>query len=226
MPAALHKDFAEAIRKLAAAFLANPGAETLFALLAVVKVACARIRGPRPSHSLTHRIHNYPNIPWPMPRAPSSKPPPNPDVDVTRVRRRLRQGYVRRAARELRATDAVATLDQQALDQLRAKHPPGPPSAFPRRVPGPSSALLKITADDVMRAFKSFSREVSGGPSGWTQPLLRIALGVSEFVDAIRLLTSLLARGEAPGIDHTFNILGAAQLTPLKKPWGGIRPIA
>ncbi|GFZ49940.1 hypothetical protein JCM24511_07343 [Saitozyma sp. JCM 24511] len=64
--------------------------------------------------------------------------------------------------------------------------------------------------------------DTSPGLSGWTHHLLATALRVPAFLKAIHTLTSLIMAGTAPG----QAMLCASRLTPLRKPDGGLRPIA
>ncbi|CAD6935596.1 unnamed protein product [Tilletia laevis] len=90
------------------------------------------------------------------------------------------------------------------------------------RLKSPPCGILATQNLDVLGAFKSFNREVSGGCSGWTQPLLKISLEEAAFVEFVQLLCRQMALGNAPG----QSLLGAAALTPLNKQGGGVRPIA
>ncbi|KAE8236882.1 hypothetical protein A4X13_0g8997 [Tilletia indica] len=73
-----------------------------------------------------------------------------------------------------------------------------------------------------MKSFRSFHSDVSGGISGWSQPLLALALRDETFVKFIKTLTRQLVSGTAPGRE----MLTSSLLTPLAKPDGGVRPIA
>jgi hypothetical protein len=73
-----------------------------------------------------------------------------------------------------------------------------------------------------MAAFKTFKPDTSPGLSGWTDHLLATALPVPTFLKAVHTLTGLIVAGTTPG----QAMLCASRLTPLRKPDGGLRPIA
>ena len=60
--------------------------------------------------------------------------------------------------------------------------------------------------------------------SGWTRPLLDIALNLakSPVITALTHLANMIRQGTAPGVD----LLCASRLIGLQKPDGGVRPIA
>jgi hypothetical protein len=73
-----------------------------------------------------------------------------------------------------------------------------------------------------MAACKTFKPDTLPGLSGWTHHLLATALRVPAFLKAIHTLTGLIMAGTA----HGQAMLCASKLTPLRKPDGGLRPIA
>jgi len=77
-------------------------------------------------------------------------------------------------------------------------------------------------ADIVDEVFRKFKLDTAPGISGWTQPLLSVALRRPAVVSFVSVLAGLVAQGSAPG----HQLLCASRLTPLIKSDGGIRPIA
>jgi hypothetical protein len=73
-----------------------------------------------------------------------------------------------------------------------------------------------------MAAFKTYKPDTSPGLSGWTHHLLATALRVPAFLKAMHTLTGLMVAGMATG----QAMLCASRLTPLRKPDGGLPPIA
>jgi hypothetical protein len=74
----------------------------------------------------------------------------------------------------------------------------------------------------VDEVFRKFKMDTAPGVSGWTQPLLSVALRRPAVVAFVSVLAGLVAQGSAPG----HQLLCASRLTPLVKSGGGIRPIA
>jgi hypothetical protein len=131
----------------------------------------------------------------------------------------VEKGRLGSAARRLAGTAAVATVDNEVVATLQDKHPAGTEDPF-GVTDGPSSG--DIPSEEIMAAFKTFKPDTSPGLSGWTHHLLATALRVPAFLKAIHTLTGLIMAGTAPG----QAMLCASRLTPLRKPDGGLRPIA
>jgi hypothetical protein len=124
------------------------------------------------------------------------------------------------AARRLTGTAAVATVDDNVVAMLRDKHPAGAADPF-GPTDGPNTGDI-ASEEDLMAAFKTFKPQTSPGLSGWTHHLLATALRVPSFLKATHTLTGLMVVGRAPG----QAMLCTSRLTPLRKPDGGLCPIA
>ena len=161
-------------------------------------------------------------------------PPPDPDPEnrprkqgptpspITRAQQLLEKGYLGRASRALIDPTPLATETPETLEELRQKHPIGPKEPFnTRRTP---AAGQHITIEAIKAAIASIGREKAPGLSGWTRPLLDIAIRAkdSPVLEALRLLADMIRQGTAPGRD----LLCASRLIGLEKPDGGVRPIA
>jgi hypothetical protein len=85
------------------------------------------------------------------------------------------------------------------------------------RCDGPNASRIGTRTHDMC-----FKPDTSPGLSGWTQHMLATALRVPAILKAIRTLTGLIVAGTAPG----QAMLCTSRLTRLRKPDGGIRPIA
>lgn len=72
------------------------------------------------------------------------------------------------------------------------------------------------------RCQRKFSRQISGWISGWTVPLLRIAIQTEESQEFLVTESNQIIAGTAPGRD----MLCSSQLTALRNSSGGLRPIA
>ena len=203
--------FAGCVERLAEAFLAEPSDDTLFNILALPKAGLA----PGLKQGLKARLERYPRVDWPRPE-PSDGTAPRTTTAVKDVEK----GRLGSAARRLAGTAAVATVDNEVVATLRDKHPSGPEDPF-GPTDGPSSGDIP-SEEEIMAAFKTFKPDTSPGLSGWTHHLLATALRVPAFLKAIHTLTGLIMVGTAPG----QAMLCASRLTPLRKPDGGLRPIA
>ncbi|RSH94151.1 hypothetical protein EHS25_003954 [Saitozyma podzolica] len=116
--------------------------------------------------------------------------------------------------------EAVCLFFRDVVAMLRDKHPAGAADPF-GPTDGPSSGDIR-SEEEILAAFKTFKQDTSPGLSGWTHHLLATALRVPVFLKAIHTLTGLIMAGTAPG----QAMLCASRLTPLRKPDGGLRPIA
>jgi hypothetical protein len=203
--------FAGCVERLAVAFLAEPSNDTLFNILALPKAGLA----PELKQGLKTRLERYPRVDWPRPE-PSDGTTPRTTTAVKDVEK----GRLGSAARRLAGTAAVATVDDEVVATLRDKHPAGAEDPF-GPTDGPSSGDIP-SEEEIMAAFKTFKPDTSPGLSGWTHHLLATALRVPAFLKAIHTLTGLIVAGTAPG----QAMLCASRLTPLRKPDGGLRPIA
>jgi hypothetical protein len=203
--------FAGCVERLAEAFLAEPSDDTLFNILALPKAGLH----PGLKQGLKARLERYPRVDWPRPE-PSDGTAPRTTTAVKDVEK----GRLGSAARRLAGTATVATVDHEVVAALQDKHPTGAADPF-GPTEGPSSGDIP-SEEEIMAAFKTFKPDTSPGLSGWTHHLLATALRVPAFLKAIHTLTGLIMAGTA----HGQAMLCASKLTPLRKPDGGLRPIA
>jgi hypothetical protein len=203
--------FAGCVESLAEAFMAEPSDDTLFNILALPKAGLA----PGLKQGLKARLERYPRVDWPRPEPNDGTTP-----RTTTAVKDVEKGRLGSAARRLAGTAAVATVDNEVVATLRDKHPAGAEDPF-GPTDGPSSGDIP-SEEEIMAAFKTFKPDTSPGLSGWTHHLLATALRVLAFLKAIHTLTGLIMAGTAPG----QAMLCASRLTPLRKPDGGLRPIA
>lgn len=85
-----------------------------------------------------------------------------------------------------------------------------------------TSSTTRLTWEVLKSCEKTFSTETSGGVSGWTVPLLRIAIREKAFQEFPVTLGNQIMIGQA----HGRTMLCASRLTALTKASGGLRPIA
>ena len=116
----------------------------------------------------------------------------------------------------------VAMPTPEVIGELRAKHPPADPPRHQQplqpRVPLPDGP----DKDDIADCLKSFKKDSSPGLSGWTVNLLTLACKDDRFTQFLVRLSGMMLDNTAPGKQYLL----AARLTPLRKPDGGVRPIA
>ncbi|KAE8258651.1 hypothetical protein A4X13_0g1547 [Tilletia indica] len=217
--------FLAATENAAARYLADSlNEEHLLDILALVKVG---LRGCGDGLPIAERLKAYPNVAWPevieQDRPPAAAAPTASAI-VEKVHKHIINGNLSQAARTLSSDTGVLPLTDDVKSALALKHPVGPENPFPG--PGPT-APRKLCKDDewdshFRQVLSTIPADTSGGPSGWSKPLLSLALRGERFREFIKLLCTQLAHGTAPG----RTTLGAALLIPLAKKDGGVRPIA
>ena len=158
----------------------------------------------------------------------------NPDEDSKRLQRgvaaKLEDGDVRGAIRLLASKDEIAQSSQEIVERLKLKHPPAPADLAMPAGPDETIQPCQVTEAEVVASIASFDNGSSAGLDGLRPAHLKDLTSRSSGEAGVRLIRSLTAflnlvlRGEVPGLAQAA-FFGAA-LTALRKPDGGIRPIA
>jgi hypothetical protein len=211
------KAFAEAASRVALAFLRRPDQKTIFHLLLLPRILGLGLS----KGQLGPILRAYPTTIPPL-DDPSPRPPPV-DLDpIDRASSLLERGYLGRASRALIDPTPLAPDSLETLETLRKKHPIGPKNPFKGKTD--PRAGQSITLEAISASIASIGVEKAPGLSGWTRPLLDIAISSpdSDVLGALRLLADMIRQGTAPGQD----LLCASRLVGLAKPDGGVRPIA
>jgi hypothetical protein len=121
------------------------------------------------------------------------RPAPGPVTPADRAEREAKNGRLGRAARALLPSNPLADLSDRATrEKLQDLHPEGVPNPFgktstPRHV-APSFPDIEL----IKTCFASIKRETAPGPSGWTQPLLKLAMGRERFRDFLVLYVKIV----------------------------------
>ena len=152
---------------------------------------------------------------------------------VSSMRALVADGAPRKALNLLSSNGLHSVGDPEVLAKLQALHPAGNPlnmSALPQVVDHglPPLEDLKFWSQAVLKGVADFPRGSAPGPSGLRPSclydLLKRGPHVSKIVVELAALVALAAHGKFPAeLAPTF---GAATLVPLRKPDGGVRPIA
>jgi len=208
--------FAATAERLASSYLSNPSEATLFDFLCLPKVGL--VPGLKADISLKDQLAAFPNVPWPEPSSERGIRKASTLAEV--VARQVETGHLSRAARLLSGASSVLDLTDDVVTELKAKHPVGEASPFATAA-GPSPGM--VPEEDIIPAvFATFKSDTAPGISGWTQPLLAVALRRGPVLKMVHMLVGQVAQGTAPG----QQLLCASRLTPLAKSGGGVRPIA
>jgi len=163
----------------------------------------------------TNHLDSFLNATWPQPdHRPTSQ-----GNTVASIGKLVTEGRLGIAANLVRGDAKVLDIDNALLASLKAKHPPGVAKPFgPTAGPIPG---LSPSEDDILTAIHSFKPYTAPGFSGWTVPLLKIAIKGPKVVAMLTCLTGMIGQGTAPG----RSMLAASRLTLLEKKDGGHRPI-
>eukprot|EP00892_Ulva_mutabilis_P006577 jgi/Ulvmu1/4291/UM002_0011.1 len=153
------------------------------------------------------------------------KPCSNPAKQTTdqrtaaRIHTKLTMHSLSRAAGCLAPGSIVQQPTPEDLANLQDLHPPGEPA----QPPPIDTAAPHITVDDLERVLGNLPNSSAPGLSGWTYEHVRSAASAStEARDAILHLINQVISGQFPQVTA---LLGT-RLVPIRKPDGGIRPIA
>ena len=187
--------FADAAERLASAFVAKPSDETLFDFLCLPKVGL--VPGLRADVDLKQRLAAFPAVDWPELPSNSDRGVRPPATVSEAVARQVTSGRLSRAARLLSGAAKVAPLTPDVVNELKRKHPDGPLAPFATTA-GPSPGMTP-KADIIDEVFRKFKLDTAPGVSGWTQPLLSVALRRPAVVTFVSVLAGLVAQGAAPG---------------------------
>jgi len=149
------------------------------------------------------------------------------DVMAAAVSAKIEDGNIRAALRILCSDDKPAEATQETLTKLEAKHPPAPSDRQPAPDPNQFTAL-QVTAEQVMKAVRSFPAGSSGGPDGIRPQhlldLLTCREGGQELLGVITQFVNSLLDGKCH--PDVIPILFGGNLIALEKKTGGVRPIA
>ena len=172
-------------------------------------------------------------------RQRASHPPPRGEhpcpltqSQLDRVRQLLADGAAKKALQLLNSSGVHDPTDPTVLQRLEALHPPPRediPISLPLRIPPAlEDAAPGFWDTRVSEAITHFPRGSAPGPSGLRPAHLQDAIkrkGASMgLLAALGTLTRDWIHGALPPTHATA--LCAANLTPLRKPDGGVRPVA
>ncbi|POR31765.1 Uncharacterized protein TPAR_08022, partial [Tolypocladium paradoxum] len=217
--------FTSAANEAAKAFISKPKESTLLRFLLLPRVLGLGLAKGNLAATLKGFPSNLPTLEASLasfePTEQQGQRPPKHLSPSEQATKQLERGFLGRAAKALIDSSPLAPETPETLALLREKHPLGPKNPFNGKTR--PYAGQRVTLEAVSKAVESIGLEKAPGLSGWTRPLLDLAIGKdSQVLAALRLLADMIRQGTAPGID----ILCPARLIGLEKPDGGARPIA
>ena len=138
---------------------------------------------------------------------------------AARIHAKLTMHSLSRAAGCLDPGSIVQQPTPEDLANLQNLHPPGEPA----QPPPIDTAAPHITEDHLQRVLGNLPNSSAPGLSGWTYEHVRSAASASTAArDAILRLINQVISGQFPQV----TALLSTRLVPIRKPDGGIRPIA
>ena len=185
--------------------------------------------------SLTNQLIGEEGDPEPVPNQRPHRPPQTTTTSLetlaTRISAKLEEGDFRGAVRLASSKDTIADLNEETLSALRDKHPsPHPDSTIPSASTVGGRTSIRMSAEEVGRAIRSFPSTSAAGPDGLRPQHLKDMIGYAAGEGGHLLLKALtefinftLEGKVAPLARHFFF---GASLTALTKTDGGVRPIA
>jgi len=167
-------------------------------------------------------------------QAPEKRPAPKKPLStktdeqlVKRVARKLQDGCVSGAIRELTSEDSVVSPSDEVMDSLLSKHPANAPILA--QAPDTGKFLPSITSDELRTAIDAFPNGSAGGLDGLRPQHLKELCKLqgdesSALLLALASVGDLMLRGDVP--PSVCPIIYGANLCAFRKKDGGIRPIA
>ncbi|XMA16790.1 hypothetical protein WAI453_009581 [Rhynchosporium graminicola] len=210
--------FTEAAQRAATAFLKQPREKQLLDFLLLPRVLGVGLQ----KNDVAKTLKAYPTTLPELPETSTDPPVVSNDSAAKRAVKLLEKGFIGRASRALIDPIPLAPDTPETLKTLLSKHPIGHENPFSNANPAPGQ---NISPEAIQKAIRSIDREKACELSGWTRPLLDIAVNIgptSPVVKALAHLANMIRQGTAPGVD----LLCASRLIGLQKPDGGVRPIA
>ena len=244
VPKGSRPHFATALEKAERATLRNPSSSEAWLRLSCIASIClkAPARAGRERKRCSLATHVNRQIDTFLSTEPLQAPPPRSSVReqkptsdeeqekhvARRVCAKLDEGDITGAVRLASSNNTLIRPTQASCDSLRDKHPPRPSDrqAFPTSDVPPLVTTQKL----VMDCVQSFPAGAAAGPSGFRPQHLQDAMSRSAGEAGQRLLatqaefTDFLLSGQVPS--WVRPVLAGANLISLRKPSGGIRPIA
>ena len=146
---------------------------------------------------------------------------------TARVSSKLEEGDFKGVVRLSCSEDTFAELNAETLSALQQKHPnPHPDSSIP---PSPPPRIFEVPIEEIVKAIKSFPNGSAGGPDGLRPQHVKDMTnsfedgGHSLFLAFSSFIGLVLAGKTPPSVRPSFF---GANLIPLQKKDGGVRPIA
>lgn len=126
--------------------------------------------------------------------------------------------------------NTVAPFDNETLEALHDRHPPSPTDLSMPPPPDMSVESLTVTAATIEKCIRSFKPGSAAGPDKLSPQHLKELLSRqtgeagSRLLQALTTMANVLLSGAIP--PQVQPILFGANLIALRKPLGGVRPIA
>ena len=146
------------------------------------------------------------------------------DTNIRRAKQAMEDGQYSKAAQALTSTGLIDP-SPESLEQMLAKHPQAPPPIIPS---DPSPLPIRIDNVGISRAIKSFPNGTAPGPSGLRASHLKEAVSCpasgNVVLTSLSQFANLMCSGGFPSSYASF--FCGADLIAIRKPNGGLRPIA
>ena len=209
-----------AVSRLAVEFVGEQRPLDLFRLLMVQKVGCHPAFTKGKLSVLSKRLNSYPYLQAGFPTIMEVRRSGRGERSLREaVHGKVAQGRSGAASKLLTDTLGVAKATGETLAKLRQLHPQEKAHGWESR----DAPVLEVDLADVTDDCRKFSRETSGGPSGFDGQMLQVVNRNEDFLKALTVLANAICSGKAP----LRCVLLASRLVPLMKDdQGGIRPIA
>ena len=146
-------------------------------------------------------------------------------ASVAKCKQLLRQGFVTKAVKVLTTGQIVEVQeDPQALETLKRLHPPVPSNRETPPLPA-NAPVISVPPNDTFAAqVRRLDNGSSSGPSGMGGNHLKSLIASEGCLRGLAQMVQDLANGFLP--EAAKRLVLASRLVALRKPNGGVRPIA
>ena len=221
------KDFVTTVERLSKTFLKKKDLRSLFDIIRLPKTIFDPFLTQRRTNLIRRALRDFPNLETATYDAEGRKryipKDEGPQGKIRRAKSYFQDGFLSKAMQALLSTKKPVTITTEIYLQMQKLFPEHDLDDGKVQY---SIAPQKPDEEDIMRAVKKMNLESSGGPSGWNNRHIKVALRSPSFVKFLVLYSGMLSTGEAPGRDIMTVSDGIALAEPNETDPGKIRPIS
>ena len=221
------KDFVSTIERVSKTFLKKKDLRSLFDITRLLKTVFDPYLTKRKTALIRRALREYPQVELPNPRAEGRKrytpQDEGPEGKIRRAESYFQDGFLRKAMQSLLSTKKPIPVTTEVYLQMQKLFPEHDLKEGKVNYTGTPK---KPDEDDILKEGKRINLEASGGPSGWNNRHLKVAMRSPSFVKFLTVYSGMMAVGTAPGRDIMRVSEGIALAEPNDADPEKIRPIS